>query len=322
MGRYLADRVEKTASHEEHVAEPLVTIVTPSYNQGRFIRQTIESVLSQDYRRVEYMVIDGKSSDGTVDILKDYNGRFFWVSEEDQGQAHAINKGWKLAKGDVFAWLNSDDIYLPGAISKAVDFLIKNPDVGMVYGDAEHIREDGDLIDRYPTEPFSEDRLIETCCICQPATFIRRSVIEEIGFLDESLNFCVDYDLWIRISKKHALGYLRQNLAQSRLHSDCKTKRHRVALYKEALETIHRHYKFVPPSWACGYAYRLLEGRLNCSLLHHKAALFLGLVPLCAWNFWRYNLRMPASEWPRWMRGLWNGGLKLIGLQRKESDRG
>src|SRR2546422_10203685 len=100
---------------------PLVTVVTPSYNQGRFIRETIESVLSQDYPHIEYMVIDGGSTDETLSILNSYEHRFFWVSEPDRGQAHAINKGWQRAKGDVLAWLNSDDIYLPGAIAKAVE---------------------------------------------------------------------------------------------------------------------------------------------------------------------------------------------------------
>ena len=131
---------------------PLVTVVTPSFNQGRFIRETIESVLSQDYPNLEYMVIDGGSTDDTLSILKSYQDRFAWVSEPDRGQAHAINKGWRCAKGEILAWLNSDDIYQPGAIRTAVEYFIHNQQVGMVYGEAYHVDESGQPIDRYPTE--------------------------------------------------------------------------------------------------------------------------------------------------------------------------
>src|SRR5262249_45140624 len=133
---------------------PLVSIVTPSFNQGRFIRETIESVLLQDYPNLEYMVIDGGSTDETVSILERYRDRFFWVSEPDRGQAHAINKGWKRAKGDILAWLNSDDMYLPGAISNAARYLVDHPEIGLVYGDGYHVAEDGRMLSLYPTERF------------------------------------------------------------------------------------------------------------------------------------------------------------------------
>jgi len=189
---------------------PLVSIVTPSYNQGRFIRETIESVLSQDYPHTEYMVIDGGSTDTTVAVLRGYGQRFFWTSEPDRGQAHAVNKGWMMARGEVWGWLNSDDLYLPGAVGNAVDYLVSHPDVGMVYGEAYHVSEEGIIIERYPTEPFDASRLGDTCYICQPTVFIRRTVVEDVGFLDESLNYCIDYDLWIRIAKRYRIGYVRE----------------------------------------------------------------------------------------------------------------
>ena len=120
---------EKKVSYSQGPA-PTVSIVTPSFNQGRFIRETIESVLSQDYPAIEYMVIDGGSTDETVSILKSYGNRIFWISEPDSGQSDAINKGWKRATGEILTWLNSDDVYLPGAIAKAADYLQRHPNVG------------------------------------------------------------------------------------------------------------------------------------------------------------------------------------------------
>jgi glycosyltransferase involved in cell wall biosynthesis len=297
---------------------PHVTIVTPSYNQSFFIRQTIESVLSQDYSRVEYMVIDGKSSDETVDILKSYSERLFWVSEEDKGQAHAINKGWKLAKGEIFAWLNSDDVYMPGAVSKAVQFLRANPAVGMVYGEADHIDEEGKIIDRYPTEKFDSRRLMETCIICQPTAFIRRSVLENVGFLDESLKFSIDYDLWIRIAKKYQIGYLSEHLAQSRFYRDTKTLRDRAAVYRETVGMIKHHYGFAPASWICGYAYRKLESHFNRDSVWQNAVFYAALLGVSLWNYLRYNARMPLSELKPWFRGLRQG---LIRLHQAETKR-
>ncbi|MER3422188.1 MAG: glycosyltransferase [Nitrospiraceae bacterium] len=281
---------------------PLVTVVTPSYNQGRFIRETIESVLSQDYPHIEYMVLDGGSTDETTAILKSYDGRFFWISEPDRGQAHAINKGWQRARGEILAWLNSDDVYLPGAIRRAVDYLSRNPHFGMVYGEGHHMAVDGRVIERYPTEPFNPERLIDTCYICQPATFIRRNVIEEIGFLDESLNFCMDYDLWIRISRKYALGYMPQYLAQTRFYSESKTLGQRVAVHREALRMLHRHYGFVPLTWAYGYAKALLERRVNRQGDRQKKVLRLSQMVICCSIFLQYNYRVPLQAIRRWER--------------------
>src|SRR5450432_4663135 len=120
---------------------PLVTVVTPSYNQGHFIRATIESVLSQDYPQVEYIIMDGGSTDQTASVVRDYASRLTFISEKDRGQSHAINKGFQMAKGSILAWLNSDDFYLPGSIGTAVDSLQGNAAAGAVYGE-------GYLIDR------------------------------------------------------------------------------------------------------------------------------------------------------------------------------
>lgn len=283
---------------------PTVTVITPSYNQGRFIRETINSVLSQDYPAIEYLVIDGGSTDDTVSILKSYGSKVSWISEPDRGQSEAINKGWKRARGEIVAWLNSDDAYLPGAVSTAVSYLQSHPDVGLVYGDGFHITEEGHALGRFPSEPFSKDRLKETCFIAQPAAFVRRSVIEQIGFVQESLRYCMDYDLWIRISKRYRLQYVPVAMASIRLHKDCKTVRDRAATYAETVRMLKSNYGYAAPRWSCGYAYRLLDTRLDRSHAWSRLLFTTCLVGLCAWNLARFSRKTPIGEFRRWILGL------------------
>lgn len=290
---------------------PLVSIVTPSYQQGQFIRETIESVLSQDYPRIEYLIMDGGSTDDTLSILKSYGDRLVWVSEPDRGQAQAINKGWRCAKGEILAWLNSDDIYQPGAVRTAVDHLMRNPRIGMVYGEGFLIDESGRHIDRYPTDPFDPDRFFERCGICQPTVFVRRAVIEDVGYVDETLNFCIDYDLWTRISKKHTVAYLPQYLAKSRLHEDCKTIKYRVKAHQEVLDMLHRHYGCVPPNLLGAYVREVLASCGSDVVKKNKALSFLAMLALGGREFIRYNSRLPLSEFGRWKRGLTKGVRKL-----------
>ena len=279
---------------------PLVTVVTPSYNQGRFIRETVKSVLSQDYQPVEYLVMDGGSTDETLEVLKSYGDRFFWVSEKDKGQAHAINKGWSRARGEILAWLNSDDIYLPAAISKAVAFLQSHPEFGAVYGEGQHIDEDGRFIERYPTEPFSREKLVETCFICQPTVFIRRSVLQEVGVLDESLRYCMDYDLWFRIARRYAWGHLPEYLACTRFYRKSKTLGQKVQVHREILDMVYRHQGSVPASWVFGYGNALLEKRISRATRWGNAFFILALVGISLLQFLKYNRRVPLAEWKRW----------------------
>ena len=292
---------------------PCVSIVTPSYNQGQFIEETIRSVLLQGYPNLEYVIIDGGSTDNTVDVIKKYE-RFlsFWVSERDGGQAQAINKGWKRARGEIFAWLNSDDLYLPGSIAKAVSYLTKNQQVGLVYGEGYHIAENGRIIERYPTEPFDAKRLGDTCYICQPTAFVRRSVVEDTGSLNESLRFCLDYDFWIRISKRHHIGYLSEYLAKSRLHDQCKTLKEAVARSRESLEMLYQHYRSVPPLKVGGYACAVLAPRLNRTGIWNKIVIAVGMVAICSREFIRYNIKMPLSQMHRWGWGVVEGISKFI----------
>lgn len=295
---------------------PRVTVVTPSYNQGLFIEECIRSVLLQDYPNLEYMVIDGGSHDDTVGIVQKYAGALaHYVSEPDRGQAHAINKGWRRASGEILAWLNADDVYLPGAITHAVSTLMANPSVGLVYGNGYHISEQGKMLDAYPSEPFDLQRLGDTCYICQPTVFLRRHLAEAVDYVDETLRYALDYDLWLRIAQRSAFQFIPEFLAQSRLHKDCKTVKHAVPRAREVLAMLYKHYHAVPPLKVGGYAYARMEACLGTADGWKRIPFLLGMAGIFAAEFFRYNLHMPASERMRWGRGMREGLQKF--RQRK-----
>lgn len=247
--------------------QPLVSVITPSYQQGAFIRETIESIVSQDYPNIELIVVDGGSKDQTVSILqkyaRKYGDRFRYVSEKDKGQSNALNKGLAMARGEVIGWLNSDDTYWPKAISRAVSALVKHPEYGLVYGKADHTDKNNKHLRPYPVDPgIDRARLFDVCTICQPAVFIRKSVLDQVGPIDESLHFCMDYDLWMRIAAKHKLGFVNQVLANSRLHDDCKSvKQYFTVGLPEIIRTNLKHYGAVSNHWLIQYiAHHLPEG--------------------------------------------------------------
>lgn len=239
---------------------PLVSIITPSLNQGRFIRDTIESVLTQDYPRLEYLVMDGGSTDKTLDILCSYGTQLTWRSASDLGQADAVNSGFRLAKGEILGWLNSDDTYQPGAIRAAVQHLTAHPKTAVVYGDAYYIDERNAVIGTYPTEDFDLNRLAEACLICQPTAFIRRSAVEAVGMLDTTLHYCMDYDLWIRLGRDFRIDRTNRFLANSRRYLETKSFAHREPMFQEIYTVIRRSFGRVPPHWkVCRAYYRLVD---------------------------------------------------------------
>lgn len=204
---------------------PLVSIVTPSFNQARFLEATIQSVLSQNYPRLEYMIVDGGSTDGSLEIIKKYASRLtWWISEKDQGQTDALNKGFGHARGDILAWLNSDDTYEPGAVAGAAKFLQMHREVGLVYGDANYIDENGRRVGRFPAAQ-TDLRLLRQgfVHIPQQASFFRGELWRTLGPLDPSFYFAMDYDLWVRIASRAALKYLPETWANFRLHAAGKT---------------------------------------------------------------------------------------------------
>lgn len=223
--------------------QPLVTIVTPSYNQGRFIGATIESVLSQDYPHVEYIIMDGGSNDQTAAVVEPYRHRLTWISEQDRGQSHAINKGFRMAKGQIVAWLNSDDTILPGAIAHAVEAFERQPGAGAVYGEGYLMDEDGRIKGRFPaTEPFNLWKLVYLSdYILQQTVYFRRSVFDDVGFIDEELRWGMDWDILIRIGKRHMLEYIPQYMGCLREHREAKTASGGSQRFSELARILRRH---------------------------------------------------------------------------------
>lgn len=244
---------------------PKISIVTPSFNQARFLEQTIRSVIEQDYPNLEYIVIDGGSSDNSVEIIRKYEQHLAsWVSERDSGQADAIAKGFGMATGDILCWLNSDDVLYPGALQAVADCFAADAECGCVYGRAMYTTEDGAEVCEYPTGEFDFERLAVFNFICQPATFFRRSVYEAVGGVDRTLRFSMDYDLWIRMARVARFCYLPELLATYRLHLDSKTvsPAASTANHAEGLATTMRHFKWAPVSKVYGYCYLLTPEKL------------------------------------------------------------
>jgi len=269
-------------------ATPAISIITPSFNQGAYIERTIQSVLSQGVTAIDYVVMDGGSSDTTVSILKRYEGSLRWESARDRGQSHAINKGFRATSGPVVGWLNSDDVYYPRALTKVLDFFADHPEVDVVYGDADHIDEHDRYIEPYPTEPWSFERLKELCFIPQPATFLRRAVVDEHGGLDEGLRYSMDYDYWFRLARRGVrFAHLAEPLAATRLHPDAATLAQRVACHAESNTVTRRHLGRTPDRWLLNYAHAVLEQDARRPLPRPLATWALAVVAIRAalrWN--------------------------------------
>lgn len=204
---------------------PLVSVVTPSFNQAAFLEDTIRSVLDQDYPRIEYLVIDGGSTDGSQEIIRRYQDRLaYWSSERDQGQTDAINKGFDMAQGDVFAWLNSDDTYRPGVIGEVVAYLRSHPEIGMVYGHAYYVDAEGQILAPYPTGSTDLRGLRRgVTTIPQQAMFFRSKLWRMVGPLDPSFYYAMDYDLWVRIAEVTPIALHRRPWANFRIHETSKS---------------------------------------------------------------------------------------------------
>lgn len=209
---------------------PLITVVTPSYNQGNYIEQTIRSVLAQDYPRLEYIVMDGASTDNTIEVLRKYDGRLTWISEKDRGQVYAINKGFRMATGDVLAFLNSDDLYEPGALLAVGRHFADHPQSAWLTGrcrivDGENceIRKGITAYKNAWLRIANHKTLQITNFISQMATFWRREAFERVGEFDESLHYVMDWDYWMRLAKHYRLSVIHRNLARFRMHDASKS---------------------------------------------------------------------------------------------------
>jgi glycosyltransferase involved in cell wall biosynthesis len=276
---------------------PWVSITTPCFNAASFVRQTIESVLAQDYPNLEYLVVDGGSSDGSLDIIKSFSGRLRYWSESDSGPAEAINKGFERSRGEIFAWISADDLYEPGAVTRAVRALADDPGNVGVYGDAGWIDSRGTLIAPYPTKTFNPDLLRSECFICQPACFIRSEAFRRAGMLNPNLQCAFDYDLWIRLAQLGRLQHLPEQLASSRMHESNRTLSSKMRVFHESMAVLRSHYRYVPIQWIHSYCCFLLDGRDQFfePALPSGVAFALSL-PVGCW----YNPRQPvryAREW-------------------------
>jgi len=243
--------------------------VTPSFNQARYLEATIQSVLSQNYPRLEYIIVDGGSTDGSVEIIKKYQSKLaWWVSEKDEGQTDAINKGFARANGDFLAWLNSDDTYEPNAISLAVKFLQDHPGIGLVYGDANYINEENRVIGRFPAVQTDLVRLRRGYVhIPQQAAFFRADLWRAVGPLDPSFYFAMDYDLWIRLARRSQVKYIPQTWANFRLHTSGKTISADDRCWPEMLRVHYRDGgKFLSVIVAKYYIRKMIAPFLNLRL--------------------------------------------------------
>lgn len=258
---------------------PKVTIVTPSFNQARFLERTITSVLGQDYPNLEYILVDGGSTDGSLDIIRRHADQLaHWVSEADLGQADAINKGFSLGSGEILAWLNSDDTYLPGAIAEAVDYLQAHPGVGLVYGKAFYIDEDDRRVAHYPAGPTDHRGLRRgVTTIPQQATFFRARWWREVGPLDPTFYYAMDYDLWVRISALAPIAFHPRPWANFRLHESSKSSKEAYRCWPEMMRV---HFR---------------DGGSRFSILYAKYLVRRVVEPLMPlrlrWRRWSYALR-------------------------------
>jgi glycosyltransferase involved in cell wall biosynthesis len=255
-------------------ATPKVSIITPSYNQGRFLEQTICSVLEQDYPNIEYIIVDGGSKDESVDVIRKYENRLaWWVSEKDKGHADALNKGFARASGEIMAWLNSDDTYMPGTVSQAVEILKARPQVGMVYGDANLIDEEGRWIGKFASKQTSYRAMLRgSVHIPQATTFWRTDIWRQVGPLDLSLFFSFDYDFWVRTSKVSELLYVPHLWANFRMHNLGKSVVNDDRCYPDMIKVYERE---VGKRWISWLRVRAITRRLVYAWLPWRLRLFL-----------------------------------------------
>jgi glycosyltransferase involved in cell wall biosynthesis len=243
----MVSRAKRKKSHR--VKKVKVSVVTPSFNQAGFIIKTIKSVLSQkgDFE-LEYIVMDGGSTDGTVDILKKYGKKINWVSKKDKGQSDAINKGWRKATGDIVAYLNSDDMYERGAIQSVVSFFRNNPDIDWTYGKCKIVDEKGKEIRKWIKwyrhllgQKYSYNKLLTENFVAQPSVFFRRKILNDCGYLDAKQHLIMDYEYWLRIGQKHKGSFINKPIAKFRFYRTSKSGSMFVKQFRDELKTAKKY---------------------------------------------------------------------------------
>jgi glycosyltransferase involved in cell wall biosynthesis len=291
---------------------PKVTIVTPSYNQAQFLEQAMQSVLSQGYPDLEYIVVDGGSTDGSAEIIRRCESQLaWWVSEKDRGQAEGINKGLARATGEIVAWLNSDDLYQPGAIAGAVAAFEAVPDAGMVFSDVLAIDGAGKPINCMRYGDWGLDELMTFHIIGQPGVFMRRSVLAQAGFLDLDYHYLLDHHLWLRMAQHAPLRHLPAVWAAGRFHAEAKNVAQAAAFGREA----YRIAEWMPSQPGLAERYRRLERQVWAGAHRMNARYLLdGGQPAAAFKAYGQSIRayppIGLSEAHRMLYA----GLSLLGL--------
>ena len=262
-----------------------MSVITPSFNQGEFIESTIKSVFDQTVS-VQYLVMDGASTDQTAEILHNYKQKniksFNYVMEPDNGQAHAVNKGLKKSVGDIIGWINSDDYYLPGVFEVVLDFFEKNPEIDVLYGDKIFVDRNNKPLKYYPVEKMKLSRLKQTCIMPQPATFFRRKVVDSHGMLNENLNFCMDYEFWLRLAlAKVKFSYIKKTFAVARVYEDCKTVGGSLKAHQEKLDMLYSKLNYYPEQAIFAYANAIVAKNKSGSSF---GQIFIGTSLLREWK--------------------------------------
>lgn len=250
-----------------------ISVVTPSYNQAHYLEQTIRSVHEQEGDfEIEHLVIDGGSTDGSVEVLENWKEKLWYVSEADNGQSHAINKGIKKASGDIVVWINSDDYLLPGTFKKIVEFFKSNPEKKWAYGRCLSVDESGNEnrkgiygIKNLLMKKYSYNKLLMANYISQPSTVFKKELFDQVGGLNEELNYAMDYDLWLRFGSLEDAGTIDWDMAAFRYYDDCKTGSAKDVSLEEANNLSKKYSRLAGRPWL---------GRLNY-LIYFK---FNGLV--------------------------------------------
>jgi glycosyltransferase involved in cell wall biosynthesis len=295
-------------------AYPRVTIVTPSYNQAAYLEATIQSVLAQDYPNLEYMVVDGGSTDGSVEIIRRYADKLaWWTSEKDQGQADAINKGFARATGEIAAWLNSDDLYLPGALHSAVRHLHADRRRAMVFGDVVSIDAAGETINVMTFGNWGLEALMQFNIISQPGVFLRREALEKAGPLDLSYQFLLDHHLWLRAAQHGEMAYVPERWAAARFHPEAKNLARAAQFGAEA----YRIVDWMAAQPVLEAPYRRLRRRIRAGASRIDARYLLdgGQPGPALRSYARSLLAHPAAALPEWRRMLYAAASLLFNVE-------